>query len=214
MTATFVDMGVTLDSVAVELSDRGPVAVLIPVKSFAHAKIRLAPALDAAQRTHLARTMAERVLAAAHPLFVAVVCDDVEVARWAAEQGARVISEPGRGLNGAVDAGVDALALAGFSRVIVAHADLPLATELGWVGSWAGVTLVPDRHDDGTNVACVPVRSGFKFSYGPGSFGRHHAEAERLHLPLRVVREPALGWDVDVPSDLADLPGPPVVTRQ
>jgi 2-phospho-L-lactate/phosphoenolpyruvate guanylyltransferase len=198
----------------VEPPDRTPVAVLVPVKAFAQAKIRLAPALDAAQRSELARTMAERVLAAAHPLPVAVVCDDVEVARWAAQLGALVISEPGRGLNGAVDAGVDALALAGYSRVIVAHADLPLATELSWVGSWAGVTLVPDRHDDGTNVACVPVRSGFRFSYGPGSFGRHRAEAERLQLPLRVVRAPALGWDVDVPSDLADLPGPPVVTRQ
>jgi 2-phospho-L-lactate guanylyltransferase len=198
----------------VQPSDRTPVAVLVPVKAFGHAKIRLAPALDAAQRAQLARTMAERVLAAAHPLPVAVVCDDVEVARWAAQQGALVISEPGRGLNGAVAAGVDALALAGFGRVIVAHADLPLATELSWVGSWAGVTLVPDRHDDGTNVACVPVRSGFRFSYGPGSFGRHRAEAERLDLPLRVVREAALGWDVDVPSDLTDLPGPPVVTRQ
>ena len=70
-----------------EPSDRAPVAVLVPVKAFAQAKIRLAPALDAAQRSQLARAMAERVLAAAHPLPVAVVCDDVEVARWAARQG-------------------------------------------------------------------------------------------------------------------------------
>ena len=214
MTATLVAMSVTLDSVGVESFDRGPVAVLVPVKAFAQAKIRLAPALDAAERWRLARTMAERVLAAAHPLPVAVVCDDPEVADWASQRGALVISEPGRGLNGAVEAGVDALARAGFDRVIVAHADLPLATELCWVSSWTGVTLVPDRHDDGTNVACVPTRSGFKFSYGPGSFGRHCIEAERVHLALRVVREPALGWDVDLPADLADLPGPPVVTRR
>ena len=64
------------------------------------------------------------------------------------------------------------------------------------------MTLVPDRREDGTNVACVPARTGFRFAYGPGSFARHQAEAARLRLPLRVVREPRLAWDVDVPADL------------
>ena len=41
--------------------------------------------------------------------------------------------------------------------------------------------------------------AGFQFSYGPGSFRRHGAEARRLGLSLRVVREPTLGWDVDLP---------------
>ncbi len=90
----------------------------------------------------------------------------------------------------------------GFDRVVVAHADLPLAVDLTWPARHAGVTLVPDRRDDGTNVACVPTGAGFEFSYGPGSFRRHGAEARRLGLPLRVVREPRLGWDVDLPSDL------------
>ena len=39
--------------------------------------------------------MADRVLAAAHPLPVAVVCDDNEVAEWAREHGALVVWEPG-----------------------------------------------------------------------------------------------------------------------
>ena len=101
----------------------------------------------------------------------------------------------------------------GVERVIVAHADLPLATHLGWVGDFDGVTLVPDRRDDGTNVICVPAGSGFGFAYGPGSFGRHHAEAERLGLPVRVVRERRLGWDVDHPADL-DLPLDLLPTRE
>jgi 2-phospho-L-lactate guanylyltransferase len=61
---------------------------------------------------------------------------------------------------------------------------------------------VPDRHDGGTNVACVPSAIGFQFAYGPGSFLRHCAEARRLGCELRVVRDAALGWDVDVPADL------------
>jgi 2-phospho-L-lactate guanylyltransferase len=180
----------------------GPVAVLLPVKAFSEAKLRLAAALSPGERRSLARTMATSVLRAAAPLPVAVVCDDVEVAAWARDHHALVVWEPERGLNRAVEAGVERLALEGAERVVVAHADLALARDLAWVAAFAGVTLVPDRGDNGTNVACVPVDAGFTFTYGPGSFARHGAEARRLGLPLRVVREPRLGRDVDVPADL------------
>lgn len=180
----------------------GPVAVLVPVKAFGDAKLRLAPALPPAARAELAREMATHVLAAARPLPAAVVCDDIEVAAWARGQRALVIWEPERGLNRAVEAGVERLRAAGAERVIVAHGDLPLATGLAWVGRFPGVTVVPDRVDNGTNVICVPVGTGFEFSYGPGSFTRHTVEARRRDLPVRVVREPSLGRDVDTPADL------------
>lgn len=176
--------------------------VLIPVKAFADAKVRLASVLTAPERLELAQRMADRVVAAAAPLPVAVVCDDPGVRAWAEGHGARVIWRPGRGLNGAVTEGVASLAADGFDRVVVAHADLPLATHLAWVADFEGVTLVPDRHDDGTNVAGVPAGAGFRFAYGQGSFERHRLEAERLGLSVRVVRDAALGWDVDLPTDL------------
>jgi 2-phospho-L-lactate guanylyltransferase len=177
-------------------------AVLVPVKAFHRAKVRLAPALPADERAALARTMAEGVLRAADGLPVAVVCDDQDVAVWARSRGAEVVWAPGRGLNGAVAAGVDQLAAAGIHHVIVAHGDLPLADHLGWVADFEGVTIVPDRHDKGTNVLGVPAAAGFRFSYGAGSFERHRIEAHRLGLPLRVSRSPRLTWDVDVPADL------------
>ena len=178
-------------------------AVLLPVKAFSEAKLRLAPALSGLERVRLARDMATHVLRCARPLPVAVVCDDTEVAAWARSSGALVVWEPERGLNRAVQAGVERLAAEGARRVIVAHADLARARHLAWVADFAGVTLVPDHQDNGTNVACVPAPSEFAFSYGPGSFARHRAEARRLRLPLRVVRDPALSHDVDVPADLA-----------
>jgi 2-phospho-L-lactate guanylyltransferase len=176
--------------------------VLVPVKAFGAAKARLAPTLDPAGRDALARVMATRVLAAAAPLPVAVVCDDPEVARWAAAHGALVLPEPGRGLNGAVEAGVERLGGAGASEVLVVHADLPFAHEVVQLTGFDGVTLVPDRRDDGTNVVGVPTKAGFRFHYGPGSFARHRAEARRLGLACRVVRDPELTWDVDVPGDI------------
>jgi 2-phospho-L-lactate guanylyltransferase len=176
--------------------------VLVPVKAFAKAKARLAPTLDPEQRASLARAMAERVLAAASPLLVAVVCDDDDVASWAAAHGAIVLDEPGRGLNGAVQTGVARLGAAGATEVLVVHGDLPLAEGIVPLAGYPGISLVPDRRDDGTTVVGVPPSAGFRFSYGPGSFARHVAEAKRLGYVPRIVRAAALRADVDEPGDL------------
>lgn len=181
-------------------------AALLPVKAFAAAKARLAGVLDGPAREALARGMAEQVVAAAAPLPVWVACDDEGVAAWAEGCGAHVIWTRGLGLNGSVQRGVDELRERGFERVVVAHADLPHARGLPALLAFGGVTLVPDRHDDGTNVAVIPAGAGFRFAYGAGSFTRHVAETRRLGLALRVARRPELGWDVDTPDDL------PVVT--
>ncbi len=176
---------------------------MVPVKSFELAKGRLAEVLDADVRARLARKLAAGVLRAAGDLPRYVVCDTDEVADWAREQGAGVIRHPVPGLNPAVAFAVEQLHRAGETRVIVAHGDLPLAAELAWVGDFDGVTIVPDRRGDGTNVLAVPTAAGFRFAYGPGSAERHRTEAGRLHLPLRVVADDALGWDIDTPDDLA-----------
>jgi 2-phospho-L-lactate guanylyltransferase len=186
----------------------GPRAVLVPVKAFHEAKRRLDRALTASERSDLARSMAAQVVEAAAPLPVAVVCDDNEVADWARARGALVVWEPGRGLNGAVEAGVEHLRDAGVAHVTVSHADLPRASRIADVGSAPGITLVPDRYGNGTNVIAVPTDAGFRFSYGPGSFARHRAEAERLDLPLRVLDLPDLAWDVDEPGDMVPVPTP------
>jgi 2-phospho-L-lactate/phosphoenolpyruvate guanylyltransferase len=193
-------------------------AVLVPVKSFAEAKARLAPALDEHQRAELARRLASQVVAAGGDLPVAVVCDNRAVATWARSVGALVIWEPGRGLNGAVAEGVRRLGEAGVERVVVVHADLPFVSEgalvgdgraLAWLVDFPGVTLVPDRRRDGTNVVAVPTDAGFVFSYGPGSFARHAAEIDRLGLLRRVVHGSPLSWDLDVPADLEALSAAP-----
>ncbi len=180
-------------------------ALLVPVKSFRTAKLRLAPVLNATERAELARSLAACVLAAAGSLERHVVCDDEEVAAWARSLGARVIWTPGLGLSGAVEAGVTTLAGEGVTLVVVAHADLPNAGALDTLGEPGRVTLVPDLRADGTNVAVVPASAGFRFSYGPGSFDRHRAEAARLALPCDVVHDVRLAADVDLPADLAHL---------
>src|SRR4051812_5569183 len=118
----------------------GHSAVVMPVKSFARAKARLATVLDEQARSDLARSMAERVLAAAGSLPVTIACDDDEVAAWARSRGASVAWTPDTDLNGAVTAAVASLDA---GRVVVAHADLPKARDLTIVVGDSGVVIVP-----------------------------------------------------------------------
>lgn len=179
-----------------------PVAVLVPIKAFDLAKNRLSGTLEPVDRQRLARKLAARVVRAAHPLPVFVVCEDDDVAAWAHAHRAGVIRSPGGGLTVAVEHGVARLAAEGYLFVCVAHGDLPDARDLVGVAGTEGATFVPDRHGDGTNVACVPAGAGFRFAYGPGSFARHVAEARRLRLAVRVVHDDTLSWDIDTSDDL------------
>ena len=102
-------------------------AVLVPVKGFGAAKRRLAGVLGPTERAELARRMAQRVVTAAAPMPVHIVCDDDEVADWAERAGTQVLWRPGHGLNGAIADVLASLAKLGVTHVVIAHADLPLA---------------------------------------------------------------------------------------
>ncbi|MEE9414285.1 MAG: 2-phospho-L-lactate guanylyltransferase [Acidimicrobiales bacterium] len=179
--------------------------LLIPVKAFHEAKSRLAESVVSPGRAALARSMATSVLRAGRQLRLAVVCDDERVARWAASNGALTLWKPGRGLNGAVTEAVEDLGAAGFDQVVVAHGDLPLAQSFSELLDFDGITLVPDRRRQGTNVICLPTGTGFEFSYGAGSFDRHLTEASRVATETRVVTDENLALDIDTPEDMEEL---------
>jgi 2-phospho-L-lactate guanylyltransferase len=179
--------------------------VLVPIKAFSAAKGRLRDVLDGDARGELVRTMAARVLAAAAPLGVWVACDDPEVAAFAEAQGAVVSWTPGLGLNGAVEAGVAHLAALGADYVSVVHADLPLATGIGVLEHFDGVTIAPDRRRRGTNLLRVPTAVRFEMHFGRDSYREHLDECARLGLDVEVLERDDLAFDVDVPDDLAEL---------
>ncbi len=181
-------------------------AVLIPIRSFDDAKTRLAGVLSTADRTRLARAMAERVVHAAHGLPVHVVSDDASVARWAAGIGVEVLSPGVAGLNESVTAAVRSVAASPEppERVIIAHADLPVADDLRVV-TGPGIAIAPDDRRDGSNVLSLPTGAPFTFRYGPGSFDAHCDEARERGLPVTVVDDASLALDVDEPADLIRL---------
>ena len=188
-----------------------PVAVLIPVKRFAAAKARLSDRLDVEQRATLARWLADRVVDAAATMPVFVTCDDDGVASWADGAGAEVLWSPGLGLNGAVNAGRATIAGKGFEHVVIVHSDLPLAHHLDGVATAGTITIVPDRHGDGTNVLALPVGADVPASYGGGSFARHVDLALASGFPVEVRNDPRLALDLDNVADLTHPLAHPVL---
>ncbi|HEX6312180.1 MAG TPA: 2-phospho-L-lactate guanylyltransferase [Acidimicrobiia bacterium] len=188
--------------------------VVVPIRAFSLGKARLAERLGPEARADLARRFATGVVAAAGDLPVVVVTSAPEVVTWARDLAVPTLDDPGS-LDDAAAAGREYLSGRGCSRVVIAHADLPFARSLAPVatgGPEPVVAIVPCHRNDGTPVLAVPVGPPFRFAYGVGSFRRHVEEAHRLDLRVRVVRDPELSFDVDVPADLdrlrvADWPG-------
>ncbi len=185
-------------------------AVIIPIKSFDGAKERLASTLDATERHKLAVYTASRVVAAAAPFSVFIVCDDDEVAHFAHQHGAVVVPQHVPGLNNAARLGLDAARKAGYVWGIIAHSDLPLATHFDHLVDQSmpktRIGLASDQFKDGTNVLVIATDSEFEFHYGPGSFRAHCDEATRRGYELQIIDDRALAVDIDTPADLVHLP--------
>lgn len=194
-------------------SSRRSIWAMVPARSFRDGKTRLSKVLDPTQRAGLQRAMLGDVLGALSqaPLIdgVAVVSPDREVWSVAERHGAHVISDPGRGINGAAEAGARRVFALGAATIVVLPADIPFADPVDicravHIACKAGAPLVvPDRHRDGTNLLVVHKDSEFRFRYGPGSF-RRHSRPGGMRRPI-VADLASLRTDIDTPRDLATL---------
>jgi 2-phospho-L-lactate/phosphoenolpyruvate guanylyltransferase len=184
------------------------IAVVIPIKAFEQAKDRLSGVLTADQRNRLARATALGVLNSVRGTQVFVICSDQDVSEWAETHGATVVSQSAIGLNAAVQEGISAARA--YERVMIVHSDLPFPSKLGslLVSSHSNnsVTIVPDRHHDGTNVLIIPTGANFHCHYGAQSFSAHVTEANTLGLAIEIIEDDELALDIDTPDDLLVLP--------
>ena len=199
-------------------------AILIPVKSTARAKARLAALLDQPARQQLSLAMLEDVLVAVMPATgslvdgVFVATSDPDATRIARASGATVLTEPEqRSESHSVDTASLLLAEQGMEAVLTIPADIPavhtedIAAILSATGeSDLAVLLVPSRDENGTNAIwrrsphAIPSRFGFD------SFRKHQGEAEARGLRWGILRVPRLAVDIDEPEDLGaflELPG-------
>jgi 2-phospho-L-lactate/phosphoenolpyruvate guanylyltransferase len=185
--------------------------VVIPAKQLDLAKSRLAEVLDAGQRTDLAQSMLRHVYDEARKATGVGRVALLGPSRLGLADHIPLLSDPGGGLNPAIDSARAQIGDA--ARMIVLFADLPQLTSddvhsLAAIPD-ASIAIAPDRHGTGTNALSLPLPAArdFTFAFGPDSFAKHLAEAARLGIGVQVIHSPGLARDVDMPEDLPDAAG-------
>jgi len=181
-------------------------SVVVPFRA-ASAKRRLE--LPEAERTDVAHAMLGRVLAAAAvvgPTILVTEADASCARALAAEHGADVVDDPGKGQGEAV---ATALAVVDEWPVLVVNADVPAARPrdlLALLGAMPVDGIAIAEAEDGTTNALALSRPGlFAPLYGPGSADRFRAHAASQGVEAVTLDVPALADDVDTVAAFEQL---------
>lgn len=190
---------------------------IVPIKSLAHAKQRLAEALAGGSRRSLVQAMFSDVLGALRRAesvdAIAVVTDDAVAESLARGDGVAVLPDVrAAGQSEATEIGIRYALEHGFERVLLVPGDTPLLDPVEveelltrCARDEIAVAVVPDRHGTGTNALVIAPPDAFPPSFGPESLERHLVGARGAGLVHRVENVPSLALDVDTPADLTAL---------
>jgi 2-phospho-L-lactate guanylyltransferase len=188
-------------------------AILIPVKEFHEAKKRLTSHFSPRDRAALAEAMCEdffTVVAATHCADrIFVISKEPGALSSAKQRGWETIVESqqtsesdsvDRGSRYCAECGVDALLRLPIDLPLVEPYDIEAVFEQLDVAP--SVVMVPSSDGTGTNALLRSPAVLFRSHFGPNSFPRHLAEAEKCGARTRILRNPRLEIDID---ELADL---------
>lgn len=203
-------------------ADLSRLHVVVPIRALADGKRRLSHVLREPQRASLVagllRGTLEIVAAWGGAAAVHVVSPDPAVMPIARRAGARPLLQAGLGLNEGIAAARDVALSQGATALLVVPGDLPLleapaldaladAADAA-IAAGAGrpvVVIAPADARTGTNALLVSPPDAIEPGFGPGSLERHLRRAEAADAATQLVVDPALGFDLDTPDDLALL---------
>ncbi len=194
---------------------------LIPIKTLARVKSRLADTLDSAARIRLMRDTLRRTIEALQQSrcveAVCVVTPDPQVAGWAETWGAQALPEMREdlGLNDSLEEARHQL----MERYPNAGALLVVPGDLAWLhpedvlgmtallpggdrADQPAVVIAPDRRGKGTNALLLRPPRVIPFCFGPGSARAHAQQALQNGAALRWYDSSSTSLDVDEPDDL------------
>jgi 2-phospho-L-lactate/phosphoenolpyruvate guanylyltransferase len=179
--------------------------IVVPVKDSVWAKSRLHPP-PGIRRADLAHAFALDTVAAVAravpPAHLHVVTADRATASFAAGLGARVVEDPGGGLNSAIRAGLENVsATSGDGPVGVLLGDLPTVTPAALSRALQAcgrhqTAFVPDAEGTGTVLLTARTLADLVPAFGAGSAAAHARHSTRLDLDLPLLRS-------DVDDDVA-----------
>lgn len=188
--------------------------VVVPVKRFSAAKVRLASVLDAGERTELARMMFEDVLEALAQCQdilagTLVVTSDPEAAVLARRRGATVVhDESDRGINAAVNRAVQYIHAHADDGLMVVPSDIPQITPNAFAEAAKAIATAPSlaiaaaADDGGTNLLACRPPCAIPPLFGPCSFDQHRRAALHANVAVQTLRLPELSLDIDRPENL------------
>ena len=183
------------------------VAVAVPVRIGVPPKRRLGLArggmLSLQQRRALILAMLADVEVALNDCTAAdpvILISDLELPASQLKREPIRLRDNGLGLNEAVALAVDYCRAEGLAHLMILHADLPFVSGTALDELIAGhlaagraeknrplVTLVSDRHGEGSNILICSPPDALPFCYGPGSRKRHEALAGERGVRCRVI---------------------------
>jgi 2-phospho-L-lactate guanylyltransferase len=197
--------------------------ILIPIKSLATAKQRLAAVLDQSARTELAQAMLmdelEAVAAWAERPTVALVTSDPYACDLARQFQLEVIPDnTNRSETDAIEMATQVCISRGVDHTLVIPGDIPLiqSRELKAIYGSApeqGSVLASAADGRGTNAAYRRPADLFPLRFGNDSFKPHLAAARATHKPCVVLSLPGIALDIDNPHELRQLASLPGGTR-
>ena len=189
---------------------------LLPTKSLAFAKSRLAPFLAEADRRALSYAMFHDVLDclchARHIDKVAVVTADPMLLDLARGRGALAIDETApRGLNAAAALGTSRCIEAGATSLVIVLSDLPLVTVeeidalFGDLPDGPHVRVARSHDGLGTNGLLRTPADVISTRFGGRSYHDHVAAAADAEISHSEINLPGLSFDIDTIDDLSEL---------
>jgi 2-phospho-L-lactate guanylyltransferase len=190
---------------------------VIPDTRLGRALRRLSRVLEPDDRRALQVAMLEDVLSACRAAErldgIVVVTEDLDAAMLAQDLGAAAVPDhsPPRGMNAAVEIGVETVDEHGADAALILVSDIPLASGpaidavIDSATGGRGAVLVPSRDGTGTNALLVEPPRALAPQLGPDSRAKHLALAGERDLQLTEIEIPELALDVDTAKDLADL---------
>lgn len=195
---------------------------IVPVKQLSEAKSSLKPVLTPEQRHDLVLCMLEDVLNAAnHALPIKdtiVVSPDQQALDFACSKGATPLTEPGVGLNEALNLAINRAKELGARSVLILPSDLPLLRPVDIekiVGMSSGkrdMVIAPSKRK-GTNALLLKPPDLIDLRFGGESFQPHLERAQRAGIAPHVYRSERVGTDIDEVSDLIKLKAQGLGTR-
>ncbi len=187
-------------------------AILLPVKTLAHAKTRQAGFLTSLERVRVVKAMlfdVARAIRDSKASRVFLVSADPWALRYARRQGWDVFVEREQlSESASIDWASARLTEAGFTHALRLPADLPLIgftdvdSLLDWEVATPGALIVPSRDGTGTNALLRSPPDLFPSRFGPDSLRLHLEEARRKGVQPVVIQNRRLSLDLDEPVDL------------